>query len=376
MYMTDLEGRIRDAQFDEGIKSLTGNADIRVICQNPVLRVLDGNSANIGVYQDVSITDGATINLNTNAEQRDHYDILNRAQIAYEMAFRPLSAFADRPDPDFPLGRKSSLRATRDQAKRIDLSFPDQWLTELSFVEPVRLADNFPLMHIKTDPRIFGTDGEDPILIPHELAHALHFASLSTAQRRRAQDEYLAFILTSPISGVGPYHDFDMRTTPEVAYIEAGGWFAELFMEFIRERQGGASTLVTPGPITSDIQAAFVAAEWSRLTQLRNPFAELLGLPQDRNFLGDIRDRVGGFQPATRALGRALLSPVLTGGSVEGAVYGAIFVDFAATVGLDFAASCYFKANALTFGEYRSFINAQHPEHAETLEEVRNFWGL
>lgn len=368
MYMTDLEGRIRDAQFDEGINSFTSNADIRVICQNPVLRVLDGNRANIGVYRDISITNGATVNLNTNAEQRDHYNILNRAQIAYEVAFRPLSAFANRPNPDFPLGRASSLRATRDQAKRIDLSFPDHFPAFVSFVEPTRLGDDYPLMHIKQDGRIFGTDGQAPTLIPHELAHALHFASLSAAQRKRAQDEYLKFIVTSPISGVGPFHDFDMRTTPEVAYIEAGGWFAQLFMEFIRARQGGGSTLVTPGPITPDIQAAFVAAEWSRLTRPLRPLAEIGGIT------GGIPGGIAGSIP--RTLARTLLRPLHTGGDVEGAVYGAIFVDFAATVGLDFAASSYFEANALTFGEYRSYINAQHPEHAATLERVRQFWGL
>ncbi len=67
---------------------------------------------------------------------------------------------------------------------------------------------------------------------------------------------------------------------------------------------------------------------------------------------------------------------MITGGDVEGAVFGAIFVDFASTVGLDFAASTYFAANALTFGEYRGFINKHHPEHSETLEQVRRFWGL
>ena len=73
-----------------GIESFTANADIRIICQNPIVRVLDGGALNIGVYQDKSgITNNTTINLNTAAEQRLHYRILNLAQITYEVAFKP-----------------------------------------------------------------------------------------------------------------------------------------------------------------------------------------------------------------------------------------------------------------------------------------------
>ena len=53
-----------------------------------------------------------------------------------------------------------------------------------------------------------------------------------------------------------------------------------------------------------------------------------------------------------------------------------IFVDFAAAVGLDLAASSHFEANALTFGQYRAFINNRYPEHAAALEEARAFCCL
>ena len=74
-----------------------------------------------------------------------------------------------------------------------------------------------------------------------------------------------------------------------------------------------------------------------------------------------------------RLLGRL---PTVTGGDVEGAVYGAIFVDFARRVGIDFAASSYFKANALTFGQYRTFIHDHHPEHSQAIDQIQTFWGL
>src|SRR5690349_4018143 len=127
MYMTDNDGRIRNEHFDEGIDSFTSNADIRIICQNPILRIVDGKNWTIGVYQDRSIVDGGTVNLNTMQQQNDWYNILNRAQIAYEVSFRPLSVFSGLPNPTFPLGRAATLRQTRDAARRIDLSYPDQF---------------------------------------------------------------------------------------------------------------------------------------------------------------------------------------------------------------------------------------------------------
>ncbi|MFN2445802.1 MAG: WD40 repeat domain-containing protein [Vicinamibacterales bacterium] len=266
MYMTELDGRVFDGELNEGIDSITAHADIRIICQNPLLRVLDGDRANIGVYQDKAIDDGDTVNLNINAEQDDYYAILNRAHATYEIAFRWLSFFSNLPDPDFPLGRKPSLRDTRDQPKRIDLIYPDHSVAPLAWVEPKRLGDDFPLMHIKAhseDARLFGDDRHRPTLIPHEFAHALHFSMLSEARRARAQDKYAEFILASPISGVGPFHDFALRTTAEVAYIESAGWFSQNFVEFLRDRQGDGS--VRPEPITPAIQSEFVQSEWVRL---------------------------------------------------------------------------------------------------------------
>ena len=623
MYRTDVEGRIRNKNFEEGIDSNTPNADIRIICQNPILRVLNGDDANIGVFQDKAILDGATVNLNTTAEQDDYFAILNRAQVTYEIVFQPLSFFGNLAEPEFPLGLKASLRDTRDQAKRIDLIYPDHFVADLvvdnllSFVEPKRLGDDFPLMHIKSrtrDRRLFGEDGQEPTLISHELSHALHFSFLTEAQRGHAQDKYLEFILESPISGVGPNHNFTQRTTPEVAYIEAAGFFGENFMQFVRKRQEVGA------PVTSTIQAAFVESEWKRLTTYpkvvamipynrgvitafsergiyfsrngqdlagggntinvyggtqtvvtmiryqttiprrngvitafsgkgiyfspdgqnlggggnttrvydgtetvvammpyRNgvitafsgggiffsPDGQNLGgggsttrvyggtqtvvamipyqngvitafsknriyfspdgqniggggnttrvydgtqtvvamipyqsgvitafsknriyfSPDGQNLggggntirvydgpetvvtmipyrngvitafsgpgidlLADFSGRGAYFSPDGQNLGgggditrlpRDLLQPAIpTGGDVEGAVYGVIFVDFASFVGLDFAASSYFQANAITFGQYRQFINAQHPQHSGTLEQVRAFWGL
>ena len=384
MYITDSEGKIRNTNFDQGIDSFTSNADIRIICQNPVLRILDGAAFNVGVYQDKSITGGDTVDLNTATEQRYHYLILNLAQVTYEVLFKPLSFFQDLPDPEFPLGRQSSLRATRDQARRIDLSYPDGFWNEITFVEPKRLGDNYPLMHIKDRAnafnagRLFGEDGADPSLIPSELVHALHFAFLSEAQRGHAQDKYITFIASSLAAGATATHDFSVPTTAEVAYIEAADWFALRFAKFMRPHQGGDFMRVAiPTPA---LYAEFVAQEWGRVTESIIP--RLPVLFQFRGGEGGARGGrifssiVVAARDSLLRIGRLLRRPTVTGGDVEGAVYSAIFVDFASFVGLDFAASAYFQANALTFGQYRNFINDQHPEHAATLEKVRTFWRL
>jgi hypothetical protein len=59
--MTDDSGRVRDGSGDQGIDSLTSRADIRVLCQNSVPRVLDGNRLNLMVYQDKNAGDGSTV---------------------------------------------------------------------------------------------------------------------------------------------------------------------------------------------------------------------------------------------------------------------------------------------------------------------------
>ena len=283
MYLTDVEGNIRDKDFNKGIESFTPNADIRIICQNPIVRVLDGGALNIGVHQDKSgITNGDTINLNTLAEQRLHYRILNLVHVTYEVAFKPLSFFQSLPNPDFPLGRMPSLRNTRDQAKRIDLSFPDGFQSPSSFVEPTRLGDDFPLIHIKPQTnafdagRLFGQNGAAPTLIPSELPHALHFAFLSNAKRHEAENKYVHFITSSVVAGGTGTHGFPVPTTPEVAYIEALDHFSVRFTEFMRLRQGGAFLVAeTPTPA---LHAEFVRQQWRSLTTSIVPLLPNFGL--------------------------------------------------------------------------------------------------
>ena len=152
----------------------------------------------------------------------------------------------------------------------------------------------------------------------------------------------------------------------------------------MREFHGGSS--VRPDPVTPTIQAEFVESEWIRLTtrQVVAMIPYLNGVITAFSgkgiYFSPDGQNLGGGGNTTRVIAasppRALFQPTVTDGDVEGAVYGAIFVDFASFVGLDFAASSYFKANAITFGQYREFINNRHPDHSAALEQVRSFWGL
>lgn len=58
MYMTDRLGRVCSQAGDPGIIAFTGNADIRILCQNSVVKVLDGNTPGpLAVNQDKSVVE-------------------------------------------------------------------------------------------------------------------------------------------------------------------------------------------------------------------------------------------------------------------------------------------------------------------------------
>ena len=360
MYLTDDTGRIRDEQGNEGIDSLSRNADIRVHCQNSVVRVLNGAALNIAVHQDKSILDGSVVNLNTIAEQHHHYAILNRCLLAYDIVFRQFRPYSDLRDADFPLGRKTSLRGTRDQAKRIEVSFPSQFpLGALAFSEPKSVSTGLPLVHIRSrasDGRLFGEAGQAPTLLASELAHALHFSLFTASARGGIQNDYIGWIATDIANGGSGTHTIGARTSPKVAYIEALDHFASRFAEHVRVNiQGGGSTLLVQQAMTAQIRQGFLAAE-------------LAGIPADGTPVCTL-DAQGGIVPAAG----------LNGSDDEGSVFGCIFVDFARRTGLRTAVNAYLRsasAGATTFGEYRTWIRDNRPQHLTAIDAARNTWGL
>lgn len=372
MYMTDDQGRVRSEGGDLGIDSFTGNADIRILCQNSVAKVLDGNAPGVplAVNQDKSVHDGSVVNLNTNAEQRDHYNILNRCLLAYDVVFRQFRPFSDAAQPDFPLGRKPSLRATKDQSARIEVSFPSNFpLGNLAFTEPKSAATGYPLIHfrrratnadsaaLKADRgRLFGEFGAAPTMIPGELAHGLHFSRFSSAGRGKIQNDYIGWIATDIANGGDGSHLMGRRTSPEVAYIEALDHFSGRFAEFVRQVvQGGTSTLLQQQGMTVQIRQDFLASEVSGAPVTGLPVATLDGA------------------------GHVVPNPMFGGSDDEGSVYGCIFVDFARRAGLRTAVNAYLlsaTAGALTFGGYKTWIKNNQPQHLTALEAAQQTWGL
>lgn len=350
LYMTDDQGRIRDNAGDLGIDSLTGNSDVRILGQNSVARILNGLvlGAMVPIWVDKPVRNGTTINLNTPGEYVDHFRILNLAIQNYDRVHRQFAPFSSLRNADFPLGKKRNLHDTKEQAKRIEIVFPDSLPQPLAFSEPKSLSTGFPLIHVKKnseDERLFGTGGQRPTLIPAELSHALHFSLMTEAARDRITRDYVSFILSNLAGGGAGTHAVGVRTSYMVAYIEAMDHFSTRFSEFLRARISSNTGVA--------LRRDFVTAE---LTGAGTYW--LTGEPQV------------GVRTGRR------MTPNFTGGDDEGAIYGAIFVDFASRVTLATAVGAYYQSRALTFGEYRTWIHNNRPRHTAAIDAVAQTWGL
>ena len=376
-FRTDEQGQVTisnaglaNATLDPGGPS--GTIRVRVHAQNSVVRVLDGGlPVPIEVTQEFSVANGGTININTDAEQQDHFRIMDACLKVYDTVFRQFSPFNKAGRRAFPFGQSRSIEATRNRVPRIEVVYPDNGPSVLAFVEPASVSTGFPLIHLKhknfnppgpasADRRLFGVPGgvspqtpatTDPTLIPHELAHALYFALLPAATRALVEAQYLGWITTRLATGQQPFHNTNAATTPFVAWIECLGIFSENFF-FFRHRR-------TP-PLSGDaLQQAFVADELSHQSLLQTT-----GLTD--------YSRVGSVNAAGAVV------PALTGDNVEGALYGAIFLDFARRTSLSDAVELLLKSadtNVLAFDDFRNLL-ANDPAFGSDIIAVANTWGL
>lgn len=342
--LTDSNGSFT---FDAG--PLADHVDIKIHCQNSVIRVLDGSTILSPIEIKKYVGNGDSVNLNTASEKKNHFRILNAVLDVYDSVWRQFRPYNGSSKGDFPLGRKSSLRATFSDNKRIELSFPDNFPSTLAFVEPSGLSNaGFPLVHVKSqasDNRLFGSSDSDPSLLPHEIGHAMHFSALSGSTRTSIEAQYIQFILSNLHD---PTHNVTKATTPFVAFIEAVGIFSERFF-FFRKR-------VRPDLTGVQLRQAFIRDELEDQTLA--------------SVLVDTYDVIG-----TRASGR--ITPNLTGDNIEGAVYGAIYLDFANRVGLREAVGLVLESNATSFDEFRNFVRGKgNSGFTSAINAVRNTWGM
>ena len=336
--------------FDAG--PFANRVDVKVYCQNSVIRVLDGGMAvPIPVYQTLNLGTGESVNV----EQQDHYRILNQCIDVYRTVWKQFRPYNRTSRGDFPLGKKATVRQTFASSNRLELSYPDQFVSDLAFTEPSGLNNSgYPFLHIKdrhSDGRLFGTPDSvathhDASLLPHELGHAFHFSTLAASTRESIEAQYLGFILTHLPH---PGHNVDIQTNPLVAFIEAVGIFSERFFAF--------SKLVKPHLSGVALRKAFFRDELgtqSLASTLIDPYISV-----------GTRDSAGTIQPAFQ------------GTDIEGAVYGAIYLDFASRVGLRDAVGLVMESNATNFDEFSQYVTGRNNDtwrHA--LDHVIDTWGF
>jgi hypothetical protein len=337
--------------FDAG--ALANRVDVKVYCQNSVVRVLDGGLVvPIPVSQSFNVGNGDSV---TVTGQADHYRILNRCLDVYETVWKQFRPYNRSNRGDFPLGRRASLRETFSDSRRIELSFPDQFPSALAFVEPSGLNNSgYPLAHIKSrssDGRLFGeadavSSQHDASLLPHEFGHVFHFSTLAAATRISIEGQYIGFIM-SHLSN--PFHDVALKTTPFVAFIEAVGIFSERFFAF--------STMVEPSLTGVALRRAF--------------FHDELGPQRLASALVDPYVNVGSKDS------RGRIQPNLQGNDIEGAVYGAVYLDFASRVGLREAVGLILDSNATSFGEFKQHVEGRgNSSWRDAIRAASTTWGM
>jgi hypothetical protein len=160
----------------------------------------------------------------------------------------------------------------------------------------------------------------------------------------------LGWIVNRISSGLPPFHGTGLATTPFIAWIEALGIFSERFYFFSRRR--------TPVLTGVALRQEFFRNELSQTPLLQN--------------LTDFI-QVGRFDAVRNAV-----DPILTGDNVEGALYGAIFLDLARRLGLREAVGRYLNSadnNVLTFDDFRNLIIAETDFDAD-ITQVARTWGL
>lgn len=199
--------------------------------------------------------------------------------------------------------------------------YPDRSPAVVSFVEPSAPPRGRPRMRLKhrdTDPRLLGDRGAAGSLIPHELAHALHFSFMPLRWRMWIEARYAAWIAGQVARGGDARHDVLLRTSPLVAWLEAFGVFAERFWLFRRRH---------PQLSGEALDVAFLDHESKVVEQWQLP-----GDAPRRSSRPDV--------------------------DIEGLVYRLVFVEYAKRTSLPTAVNLYLRSGGLGVRSYAGFAAA------------------
>ncbi|MET1111408.1 MAG: hypothetical protein ABWX67_07785 [Allosphingosinicella sp.] len=345
-----LTGETGKFKFDAGLED---RIEVRVHCRNSVMSVLDGQLSLMPVSFVGKVRNGEVLRI---TKQHDHFEIANTCLDVYDTVWRQFAPYRKSGRDAFPMWTGGTARLSFSHRQRLELSYPDQMFQELAFVEPSALTSGLPFTHIKEkslDPRLFGDRDEegklrDPSLLPHELGHVFHFAALSQDVRSRVQNGYLDW-LTSRIGSGDFTHGITKKTIPLVAYVEAAGMFSERFY-FFRKR-------VEPKLIGDELYRAFVIDELSAEPRLA----------------GVLRDT---YTPIAQTENLAIVPKIRKGNNVEGALYGALYLQLGRRIGLKQVVEHILKSDATTFDEFRHFMNRRYPAHKDDIESTALNWDL
>ncbi len=360
-YTPDFENPQIALTDDEGKVTIEGvgrnaKVDIIVHAHNLAIRMLDGTNPSVA---EMSLRfrnkgDGDRLNITRrNKNHFDHYLIMDRCYEVYETVFRPIPPFSGASHRQYPYGRSKSPADEHRRTPSVDCRYPETLAPgKLPWVQPRSLLTGVPLMHLKpqsVDARLFGSAKKKPTFIPHEFAHAIHFAKLSRFTRLELAFRYGRWIVKELAKGKSATHRTDKATDPLIAYVEAFGIFSQRFYFFATE--------VRPDLKGSRLRKAFVDDELSAQPALKKVLS--------------------GYVPIATRAADGSIKPRLTGEKTEGAVYGVIFLDFADRTSLSTAVALFIKSGALDFGDYRKYTAGRSKgKYRSDLNAVAKTWKM
>lgn len=330
--------------------------DFVVHAHNLAVRMLDGSTAGVSEmslrFRDKP--DGATLNISPrNKTHFAHYLIMDRCYDVYEAVFATIPPFSGKARREFPFGGRDNPAHDLRNSPGVDCRYPEVLVPgKLPWVQPQSVTSAVPLMHLKgatADPKLFGTAKRAATTIPHEFAHAMHFALLPALKRWELAAKYALWIGKELANGNSGTHRTDKKTSPLIAFIESIGIFSQRFFLFATE--------VRPDLRGAALRGAFVTDELSEQPALRKVLK--------------------GYTPIATRRADGTITPHLTGASTEGAVYGAIFLDLASRTDLATAVNLYLRCHAFSIKGYLTYADrARDGRYRDEIAAVRRTWRL
>ena len=338
----------------EDVKA-TASIDVVVHAQNLAVRMLDGTSTS-NVEKSLrfrSKKNGSRLNISRKDASFEFYDIAARCYDTYDTVFRSIAPFTGSSRREFPFGGVNDEPHALKRKPAVDCRYPEKIAPgKLPWVQPQSVMGGRPLMHVKgqsTDSRLFGTATKPATTIPHEYAHALHFALLSSTARWILAAKYGLWIAGELAKGNSGTHRTDKRTAPLIAYVESIGIFSQRFYVF--------ATAVRPDLQGSALHRAFVDDEVSEHPSLRS--------------------HLPGYVRITGRTASGTIKPQLRGASTEGAIYGALFLDLANRISLANVVNLYLRCGASDVGGFLAYADKQRRgTYRPEVAEVAATWRL